>query len=86
MSDAGVSSYLFEEGAVVRHRNGTEYLIEATPRICRIEAGAVPAYAYKERMYRPGGRLWVRPQTEMEDGRFVLVDGGPYVRPVKPQG
>lgn len=80
MSDVDVSEYMFEEVAVVRHRNGTEYLIVATPRDCRIEAGAVPAYAYKERMYRPGGRLWVRPQAEMEDGRFVLVDGGPYAR------
>lgn len=44
MSDPDVNSYLFEEGAVVRHRNGTEYLVEATPRTCRIGAGAVPAY------------------------------------------
>jgi len=65
---------LFWESAVVRHRNGTEYIVVQTPNTCRIEAGNVPAYAYKEKLYGPDNKFWIRPQTEMEDGRFELVD------------
>lgn len=65
----------FRELAVVRHRNGTEYIVVQTPDTCRIEAGDVPAYAYRENgpqiWTRP--QIWIRPQTEMEDGRFELV-------------
>lgn len=74
MNDSSIDTCLFPEGSLVRHRKGTEYRVEATPLTCRIEAGAVPAYAYRE--CRPGARLWVRPQAEMEDGRFVLVRKG----------
>lgn len=68
----------FWKGSVVRHRNGTEYIIHETPDQCRIEAENTPAYAYKARWYTSDNRLWVRPQSEMEDGRFVMTDGGPY--------
>lgn len=65
---------LFSEGDLVRHRKGGYYIIVLTPADCIIEAGVRPAYAY-----RPKGELapvWVRPQTEMEDGRFTLVEQG----------
>lgn len=69
--------YMFERGDAVRHRKGGVYVVVHTPDECRIEAGNVPAY-----MYRPLGELeplWVRPQSEMEDGRFKLNDKG-YAR------
>lgn len=76
----GLAPCKFWTGSVVRHRKGTEYVIVETPQVCRIEAGNIPAYAYRERHYDPtgGNRMWVRPQAEMEDGRFDMIDGGPY--------
>ncbi len=56
----------FSAGDHLRHRKGGLYVVEITPDQCRIEAGAVPAYVYRA----ADGLRWVRPQTEMEDGRF----------------
>lgn len=61
----------FGKGALVRHaRTNGLYRIEETPDTCRIEATGAPAYAYRA---ETDGVLWVRPQAEMEDGRFDAV-------------
>jgi hypothetical protein len=59
---------MFKRGDEVKHlKKGTTYVIEATPNECFIEKGWVGAYAY----INPDGDLIIRPQEEMEDGRFV---------------
>lgn len=56
----------FAPGEMVDHlRSGNAYEVIYTPDMCFIEQDAVPAYAYSS-----GGKVWVRPGTEMEDGRF----------------
>ena len=67
-------------GAVLLHlKSARHYQVVCGPRECCIEAGRVPAYAY--RLAGPAGSadpmLWIRPATEMEDGRFVPVMPGP---------
>ena len=60
---------LFQERDTVLHlKYGHKYGIIGTPRRYRIEATNTPAYAYTD-----GGEVWIRPQEEMEDGRFELV-------------
>lgn len=78
--DDGLGACKFWPMSIVRHTKGTEYIVIETPVTCRIERGNVPAYAYRERYYVQdgGNKLWVRPKSEMEDGRFVMVDSGPY--------
>jgi hypothetical protein len=61
----------FFKGEWVEHKNGGIYRILHTPTELRIEHDNVPAYAYTD-----GKFIWVRPQSEMEDGRFVLIEGG----------
>lgn len=60
----------FSLGQRVRHvKTGRVYRIVDLPSRCRIEATGAPAYSY----CLVGGAditLWVRPQSEMEDGRF----------------
>lgn len=59
----------FAIGSRVKHvKTGNFYRIIYTPDEARIESGAVPAYIYSDTVC-----LWVRPQSEMEDGRFVAV-------------
>lgn len=59
----------FTAGDRLRHRKGGLYTVEIAPDLCRIESGAVPAYVYRA----ANGTYWVRPQLEMEDGRFEKV-------------
>jgi len=66
----------FAVGAVLLHRKSARrYQVLHGPDLCCIEAGRVPAYAY--RLHAPEGAgdpmVWVRPAAEMEDGRFVVV-------------
>lgn len=62
---------LFQQFQAVRHLRGNRtYLIIGTPARFRIEATQAPAYAYTA---SDTGEIWVRPQAEMEDGRFVPV-------------
>jgi hypothetical protein len=74
----------FPVGTVLLHcKSGRHYEVLLGPAECSIEAGRVPAYAY--RLHAAAGTgdpmVWVRPACEMEDGRFVPVararDGTP---------
>lgn len=61
----------YKSGDVVLHRNGTYYVIEGTPsQGYLIERTSEPAYVYTDLQF-PCGRKWIRPQDEMEDGRFT---------------
>lgn len=61
----------FRNGQRVRHvASGRVYRIVDLPARCKIEATAAPAYSYCL-ANDPDITLWVRPQSEMEDGRFV---------------
>ena len=63
-----ISNALFRVNDPVRHvKTGKLYAITGTPDHCRIEAGWMPAYIYTD----GAGLFVVRPQAEMEDGRFV---------------
>lgn len=72
----------FRRKQLVRHlKTGGVYRIVHTPAVCRIEATTEPAYAYSMISFRDGSPvdlsdapLWVRPQGEMEDGRFEAVE------------
>ena len=62
---------MFRMNQMVRHvKTGGEYKIIGTPHRFRIEATNQPAYAYTK---SPVDKIWIRPQAEMEDGRFVWV-------------
>jgi len=59
---------------LVRHiKTGNLYLIIGTPDKIFIEKGATPAYAYQGVKHQRD-RIWVRPQAEMEDGRFEVAE------------
>ena len=71
----------FRRKQIVRHlKSGGVYRIEETPDRLSIEETASPAYAYRMCRTNAGAgagfkvahdaRIWVRPQAEMEDGRF----------------
>jgi uncharacterized iron-regulated membrane protein len=65
---------LFRPGQVVTHlKTKGEYRIHGTPDNYVIEATGEPAYAYGARKQEGSnlGKIWIRSQTEMEDGRFV---------------
>lgn len=62
----------FNRHDIVRHvKTGNLYYIVATPDTCRIEADNSEAYAYEE-LAGQDKKLWVRPKSEMEDGRFKI--------------
>jgi len=62
----------FEAGDHVEHlKSGGHYRILGTPDIYQLEATGESAYAYRKTA--EDARIWVRCQTEMEDGRFELV-------------
>ena len=64
---------MFILGDIVHHnKSGNDYLILMTPDRLLIEATKEPAYVYR-RFDGDDTRYWVRPQSEMEDGRFTLV-------------
>jgi len=57
----------------VRHiKSGNIYRIVTTSKKCKIEATNESAYIYRLDK-DPNGTFWVRPQIEMEDGRFELA-------------
>lgn len=56
----------FQPREFVRHRSGGIYRIVA----CAFtESNVGPVYVYER-----DGVTWTRPQSEFEDGRFVLID------------
>ncbi len=65
---------------VLHVRSARHYQIVFGPQRCCLEAGRVPAYAYRLHVPGSGGdpMVWVRNAAEMEDGRFerVLPDPG----------
>lgn len=68
----------FPLGSFVRHlKTGRLYKILGTPDKCRIEKDWVPAYRYGVATITcPADMEYpevIRPQIEMEDGRFELV-------------
>lgn len=68
-NDLNTMKFRFHE--VVTHvKTGRKYRIVMLPDACRIEATNEPAYAYQDADDMAAG-VWVRPQAEMEDGRFT---------------
>lgn len=67
--------YKFDAYDLVQHRNGTQYQILFK---CTIEKTLVPCYAYRK-AYEPDAVIWIRPEDEMEDGRFFLISKGTFV-------
>lgn len=69
----GCSAPKFHVDTLVTHiATGNTYRITGCPDVLFIERGAIPAYAY----IGTDNRVWVRPRSEMEDGRFVLCEEG----------
>lgn len=79
IATAALASKFRRKQLVVHLKTGGAYRIVHTPETCRLEASNEPAYAYQAVwiVSSRGGQinltdkpLWVRGQTEMEDGRF----------------
>lgn len=66
----------FQRTDTVRHTNGTKYIILQTPHpLRRLESNGEPYYEYRKVMLTDEDAInWVRCQSEMEDGRFTLVE------------
>lgn len=63
-----ISTFAFQKGKMVLHvKTGSKYYISGA---CYIENDVVPAYIYTSLR---GSVTFVRPQAEMEDGRFVIT-------------
>lgn len=83
----------FRRKQLVRHvKTGGVYRIIHAPTVCRIEAMGEPAYAYSMIAFCNGmavdvgdAPIWVRPQAEMEDGRFEAVEEPPAPPPPPPE-
>ncbi len=61
----------FHPGSILTHRKGGTYTVILTPDICTLEETREPAYAY---LAQSTGKIHVRRQSEMEDGRFSLIE------------
>lgn len=61
---------MFEELQFVEHRKGGRYRIKKTPDGRRLEDNNEPFYEYES---MGDGQVWIRCQSEMEDGRFLEV-------------
>jgi len=60
---------LFKPGCKLRHiKTGGFYKVVL---LANIEANLAPAYVYESLQSHD---FWIRPKSEMEDGRFELVD------------
>lgn len=60
---------------LVRHKKTRGlYRIFIDPSYAKIEATGEPAYGYCVEGDLQA-TLWIRPQSEMEDGRFEIVEG-----------
>ena len=66
---AGPDAGIFKPGAKLRHiKTGGFYKVVM---LANIEATLEPAYVYESLQSHD---FWVRPQGEMEDGRFELIE------------
>lgn len=73
-----MSSDLFPRNARIRHQKGSVYEVILLPSDnVRVEATNELAYAYWPEKVKKGQErtIWIRPKTEVEDGRFTLVTG-----------
>lgn len=71
-----MSTCLFPRNARIRHRKGSVYEVLLLPSdALRVEATQELAYAYWAAEPEEGKErtIWIRPRTEVEDGRFTLV-------------
>ena len=65
---AKADSGLFKPGSKLQHRkSGGFYQVVM---LANIEANLAPAYVYESLQTHD---FWIRPQAEMEDGRFELI-------------
>lgn len=60
----------FEELQKVKHRNGGIYRIRRIPDDRKLEHNGEAFYEYES---IADGQVWIRCQSEMEDGRFVEI-------------
>ena len=61
---------LFKPGSKLKHlKSGGLYKVVL---LANIEASLEPAYVYESLQSHD---FWIRPQAEMEDGRFELISG-----------
>jgi hypothetical protein len=66
---ANADDGLFKPGSKLRHiKTGGFYQVVL---LANTEANLEPAYVYESLQSHD---FWIRPKTEMEDGRFELVD------------
>ena len=65
---------MFQAGSILTHRKGGTYTVILTPDICTLEETREPAYAY---LAQSTGKIHVRRQSEMEDGRFQRLEDEP---------
>jgi hypothetical protein len=71
--EAEARSFKFAVGDEIRHiKSGGMYIVMGTPNEYVIEATREPAYAY----LMPDGRICIRSQAEVEDGRFEEAETG----------
>ena len=65
----------FLVGDKIRHiKTGKEYIVRRVPPFLIIEATNTLSYAYSgDKTNSERDHWWVRPQTEMEDGRFEII-------------
>ncbi|WP_114652381.1 hypothetical protein [Polynucleobacter necessarius] len=60
---------IFKPGSKLRHiKTGGFYKVVL---LANVEANLEPAYVYESLQSHD---FWIRPKTEMEDGRFELID------------
>lgn len=57
---------------VLHLKTDAVYFIIGTPDKLILERTTEPAYAYQE-YENPNAKIWIRCQSEMEDGRFILL-------------
>jgi hypothetical protein len=66
---------MFAPTDIIQHvKSGDTYTIVGR---CTVEKTGVECYAYRG----ADGRMWIRPEMEMDDGRFILLSRAGKTRP-----